>query len=126
MLLAIIGLIIGGLAIGLLIRWTIFFMKYTAEWINTGQRPDVFPRPHRCPRCEARVASRHKLRSLREAILGGWTCPGCGSVFDQLDRALVARAWNAHLRDSRVRLRREHSRELSEDSRSPVQKLIDE
>ncbi|HKP70697.1 MAG TPA: hypothetical protein VJV05_15525 [Pyrinomonadaceae bacterium] len=125
MLFAIIALILAFIVTILAIRGTVFLLKYTAAWM-TDRRPEVFPRPTRCPRCTQSIGRFERLRSFREVVLGGWTCPGCGSEFDQLDNALVARAWNAHLRDAKNRLRLEDQLEAAHDTRSPVEKLLDD
>ncbi len=109
----------------LLIRGIFFLLKYSEQWINHA-RPKVFPRPRECPRCEQPIGRFERLNSVRELLLGGWTCPKCGSEFDQLDNIRIARAWNAHLRDLSKRSRRADIDRGRKDGRTPVERLIDE
>jgi hypothetical protein len=125
MLLASLYLIAILVATFLLLRGSAFAIKYLEQW-SSEARPHVFPRPSRCSRCGQHLGRMSRLRTFNQWVLGGWTCPGCGSEFDQLDRILIARAWNAHLRDSKARMRREDLIETARDGKSPVQKLFDE
>jgi hypothetical protein len=45
-------------------------------------------RTHACPRCHARLPAFRWPTSLRQMLLGGWTCPSCGC---EVDRNGVAR-----------------------------------
>ena len=125
MLLTILVFLAALVALALLIRSTVFLVKYTQEWIGNA-RPEVFPRPTRCPRCHQRLGRFERMRTFAEVLFGGWSCPGCGSEFDQLDNIRLARAWNAHLRDAKKRLRTEGHHRSMEDDRTPVERLIDE
>lgn len=89
----------------LLIRGTSFGLNYWKEYLN-GAQPSVFPRPRECSRCDGALPLFTRLRSFREFLLGGWTCPTCESEFDQLGNIRVARAWNANLRDLKARTKR--------------------
>ena len=109
----------------LLIRSMLFSFKYLGEWIRNS-RPSVFPRPNRCPRCEREITRFDRMRSFRNIVLGGWSCPGCGSEFDQLDYIQIARAWNAHLHDFEKRDRKKELENSKSDDRTPVQRLLDE
>ena len=125
MLLILIGLALGILSALLLLRTLIFAVIYFERWITYG-RPSVFPRPRQCPRCGNRIVWLDSLRTVRHALIGGWSCRSCGSQFDQLNNCRIARAWNAHLRDLKDRSTRQAALEESRDSRSPVQRIIDE
>jgi len=120
-----IALLLGTFAALLVLRGTIFLVMYSERWMTYG-RPKVFPRPRKCPRCDNRIGRFDRPRSLRQLLLGGWSCRACGSEFDQLNNCRIARAWNAHLRDLTDRSEREAVLEASRDPRSPVQKVIDE
>ena len=122
LLIAIVSAIVAGV---LLVRGTLFMIKYSEEWIKNG-RPTVFPRPKRCPRCDRRIRRSERMRSFTEVFLGGWSCPGCGSEFDQLDNVRVARAWNASLRDLKKREREVRLLNRATDDRTPVERLFDD
>ena len=109
-----------------LIRGTVFWIKYSEEWIRNSRWPSVFPRLVDCPRCERPIGRLARSRSFREVLLGGWTCPKCGSEFDQLDNIRIARAWNAHLRDFEQRSLNEAAVRDRNDKRSPVERLFEE
>lgn len=125
MLITLIALALGVLSGLLLLRTLTFALFYFERWITYG-RPNVFPRPKDCPRCGNRIVWSDSLRTVRHALIGGWTCRSCGSEFDQLNNCRIARAWNANLRDLKDRSLREVVLNESRDTRSPVEKIIDE
>ena len=125
MLLIIVALVGSLILVGLILRGGMFLLKYSEQWANHA-RPRVFPRPTECPRCEQPVGRFERLRSFSELVLGGWTCPRCGSEFDQLDNIRLARAWNANLRDLEQRATNEKSIRSSDDTATPVQKLFED
>ena len=43
-----------------------------------------------CPRCATVLPLIRKPASLREALLGGWTCPSCGCQGDRKGHQLAA------------------------------------
>jgi hypothetical protein len=47
-------------------------------------------------------------------------------MFDQLGDVQIARSSNAHIRDVRERAIRQELENASDDTRTPVQKLLDE
>ena len=107
------------------VRGTVFLAVYFREWWRDS-RPKVFPRPAFCPRCERPIVKFGRLRSFQQLLFGGWSCVGCGSEFDQLDKVRVARAWNAHLIDHDRRSRSDEEISKRNDSRTPVERLIDD
>ena len=125
MILTLIVLVLGSLAALLMLRGAIFLVMYCERSITYGC-PKVFPLPKRCPRCDSPIRWMDSLRTLRNVLLGGWSCRYCGSEFDQLNDCRVARSWNVHLRDVRERSHLQTLKEESLDPRSPVQKIIDE
>ena len=125
MLLTVIAFIAAMVAAIVVMRGTVFLVKYLREWMRNS-RPEIFARASRCPRCDQRLRAFERLRSLRGIVLGGWTCPGCGSEFDQFDSIQVAHAWNANLRDFKKRARTKELTDSIEDGRSPVQRLFDD
>jgi ribosomal protein S27AE len=114
------------LATSLLVtRSSMFLLMYFGQWFKGG-RPKVFPRPRECPRCGQPVGRFERINSIAKVLLGGWACPRCGSEFDQLNNTRIARAWNANLRDLEERSALEAKESRREDSRSPVQRMLDE
>lgn len=44
--------------------------------------------PVHCPRCGTQMPWRRKPAGLREALLGGWTCPECRCRMDRHGREI--------------------------------------
>ena len=42
----------------------------------------------RCPRCASELPQYRRPMSLKQALWGGWTCPGCGREVDRQGRAV--------------------------------------
>lgn len=45
-----------------------------------------------CPRCKTALPRLRDPRSLRQALWGGWTCPGCGAGVDKWGREVAPSA----------------------------------
>ena len=125
MLSVIFAFLIALLLVWIGVRGSVFSLMYVGQWIRY-RRPNIFPRPTVCPRCELPRGRFQSPKSLKEVVLGGWTCRGCGSEFDPLDNIRIARAWNAHLRDNETRSLKARGDEATRDERSPVELLFEE
>lgn len=125
MLLVILVLIVGAVAAVLLLRGTILLVMYLVARLRNS-RGDILLSPSQCSRCDRPIGRFEGVRTFHELLLGGWTCPGCGSEFDQLGDVRVARSINAHLRDRRDRADREALRDSMADDRTPVEKLFED
>src|SRR5690348_4910635 len=112
----------------LFIRGTVFAVKYFEHRVR-GNRSPVFPLPRECSRYEAAFGRFSSLMSFREFVLVGWTCPTCGSEFDQLGNVTRARAWGANLRDLKNRGRiskRADSADSNDSQKSPIERLFED
>lgn len=107
------------------LRGLVHLISYTNA-VAKGGRPDFFPNTSYCDRCEKNIPRTKRLKSFQDRIFGGWACPKCGSEFDTLGNVRVARSHDGHLRDSRRRARRKKIAILSEDNKTPLERLIDE
>lgn len=125
MLLAIFATVIGTLLLWLLLRSIIYLVKFSDDWAK-GNRPNFLTSRLTCERCETRVSRGERIRSFREYFLGGWTCPNCGSEYDQIDNLRFARSHDEHLRDLKKRDSKKRKVETLNDGKSRVQRLIDE
>jgi predicted RNA-binding Zn-ribbon protein involved in translation (DUF1610 family) len=45
-----------------------------------------------CPQCGAAMPAIRRPTSMRQALLGGWTCPACGCEMDRQGRVLTKSA----------------------------------
>lgn len=126
MFLTLLALVLLVLVTLIIVRGSAFVIKYSEAWAKQGKRPKVLPRPSKCPRCGQRLRRFERILGIRNLVVGGWTCPGCGSEFDLLDNVKTAHAWNASLRDAETRRKAEIRRERENDGRTPVQKLFDD
>lgn len=114
-------------ALGLwaVLRGLMHLISYTNA-VAKGGRPKLFPNTSYCERCEKDIPRTKRLKSLNDRVFGGWACPKCGSEYDTLGNVRVARSHDGHLRDSRRRAKRKRIPVLSEDNKTPVERLIDE
>lgn len=107
----------------ILIRSLSVGIKYYEETVK-GERPTNFFSPKPCERCGKLTSWTARLTSFRQSLLGGWTCPACGSEYDQVGNLRIARSLDAHLRDARTRSKKRKT--LRIDESTPVEKVIDE
>lgn len=82
----------------LALRFVAFAIKYS-EQAAKGSRPKLLAWNRYCPRCEQTVKRFDRVFSVKELLFGGWTCPQCGTEFDQVNEVRIARSIDAHLRD---------------------------
>jgi hypothetical protein len=106
----------------ILIRVGFHLFRY-AEQMARGNSPILFRSVKTCERCNTELPRFSKKVSAKQLFIGGWTCPHCGSEFDQLNNVTVARAFGAHLRDSKTpRL----DRTENWNDKSPIERVFDE
>lgn len=125
MLLALLIGFVGLICLIVLVRLIVQTLRYS-EYRMKGENIAFFDTSTKCVRCETPVSVTTVRRTPKQVLFGGWSCPRCGSEFDQLGTIRVARSYDAHLRDIK---RREEAFEFptsNEDGLSPVQRLLDE
>ena len=116
-------LLVSLVLVWILIRSTLIALKYYEATLK-GERPGNIFAVKACERCGKFTSWTARLTSCKEFLLGGWTCPRCMSEYDQIGNVLVARSLDAHLRDAKSRSKTR--KRLSNDDRSPIEKVIDQ
>gem|GEM_PF-5570626 len=117
--------LLGILSTWVMLRLVIYFIKWSEERTKGNDLPFI-ARDRFCARCDRKVARSKRLISWNEIIFGGWSCPYCGSEYDQVGQLSFARADVAHLRGSR---NHQHIPDTVLDhvnDKTPVERLIDE
>lgn len=107
-----------------LLRLSIFGIKYSEQAIR-GFRPKVLSWNRFCTRCEQEIGRFECVFSVKELLLGGWSCPRCGSEFDQVNELRIPHSIDAHLRDPVARSHGRKRRSL-QSGKSPVERIIEE
>jgi hypothetical protein len=125
MVLALVLASVIALAAWLLLRGAVYLLKFSEEFVK-GNRPSFLSRIQNCPRCEAKLKPFTRKVSFKQLLFGGWTCPECGSEFDQMNNVRVARAFDAHLMDFRARKRHGKSLPGASDDKSPIERVFEE
>ncbi len=49
----------------------------------------------RCPKCRVRLPKMLRPGGLRQALMGGWSCPSCGAQVDRHGRLMEQRGTRA-------------------------------